>query len=472
MEKPHTSLKLYLVILIFGIALVGRSQSSSIQLSSQSFGPWNILWANKPYTGLTVGQDYRLQLQVDVGAIPISMGIGGTFVTAPVDDLYAIDFTAASTTETFNLFAFALFTPFSVELDDIELLEINELVTTIPLFEYRNGYRYAFNGMEKDDEVKTGIGTSYNFEARMYDSRLGKWFSVDASQRHYAPVSPYHFSLNNPILFLDGDGNTVVGPDGNEVTYTRNENGTIEWSSNATEDIKRLGNLMLSTETGTEVWEKMECSTKNIHIEITDATDQSMNTFLDANTASGMILPGEKYNEIVDTDPKDAAFVQSDFDEHHEFNTATGESDKNQAWDDTYLIINLNVYKNTEEAQVYYGNDEDAFIIAVGSEEGLHTTQESVDMHKVKLQKDGTYKRKGLKPYEARGFENDAHKTSDKVWKEYETNKEKKEQKSNNGGTTPQNSNDSNGSNGSGSNGTNGSNGGGNAPENQNNGGG
>jgi hypothetical protein len=34
-------------------------------------------------------------------------------------------------------------------------------------------YRYGFNGMEKDDEVKNGKGNSYDFGARMYDSRLG-----------------------------------------------------------------------------------------------------------------------------------------------------------------------------------------------------------------------------------------------------------------------------------------------------------
>jgi RHS repeat-associated protein len=41
-----------------------------------------------------------------------------------------------------------------------------------------NGYRFTFNGMEKDDEVK-GVGNSLDFGARIYDSRLGRWLSVD-----------------------------------------------------------------------------------------------------------------------------------------------------------------------------------------------------------------------------------------------------------------------------------------------------
>ncbi len=40
----------------------------------------------------------------------------------------------------------------------------------------RNGssdsYRYGFNGMEKDDEIK-GNGNSYDFGARIYDPRVG-----------------------------------------------------------------------------------------------------------------------------------------------------------------------------------------------------------------------------------------------------------------------------------------------------------
>jgi len=44
---------------------------------------------------------------------------------------------------------------------------------------YNSGeYRYGFNGMEKDDEVK-GSGNSYTTEFRQYDPRLGRWMSLD-----------------------------------------------------------------------------------------------------------------------------------------------------------------------------------------------------------------------------------------------------------------------------------------------------
>jgi RHS repeat-associated protein len=44
--------------------------------------------------------------------------------------------------------------------------------------------RYGFNGMEKDDNVK-GEGNSYDFGARIYDPRVGRWLSMDAKSKDY-----------------------------------------------------------------------------------------------------------------------------------------------------------------------------------------------------------------------------------------------------------------------------------------------
>jgi RHS repeat-associated protein len=70
-------------------------------------------------------------------------------------------------------------------------------------------YRYAFNGMEKDDEVK-GQGNSYDFGARMYDSRVGRWMSRDAHESKYPDLSPYVFVANTPIVAIDPDGKDVI----------------------------------------------------------------------------------------------------------------------------------------------------------------------------------------------------------------------------------------------------------------------
>ena len=72
-----------------------------------------------------------------------------------------------------------------------------------------DGYRFGFNRMEKDDEVK-GDGNSLDFGARIYDSRLGRWLSVDPLVMKYPGESPYSFAANNPILYIDHNGKEIV----------------------------------------------------------------------------------------------------------------------------------------------------------------------------------------------------------------------------------------------------------------------
>jgi RHS repeat-associated protein len=54
-----------------------------------------------------------------------------------------------------------------------------------------DAYRYGFNGMERDDEIK-GSGNSYDFGARMYDNRIGRWFAIDKLSAMYPQQSPFN----------------------------------------------------------------------------------------------------------------------------------------------------------------------------------------------------------------------------------------------------------------------------------------
>ena len=71
-----------------------------------------------------------------------------------------------------------------------------------------NGYRFTFNGKEKDDEVK-GVGNSLDFGARIYDSRSGRFLSRDPLEFKYSAISPYVFVGNNPINAIDPDGREI-----------------------------------------------------------------------------------------------------------------------------------------------------------------------------------------------------------------------------------------------------------------------
>ncbi len=63
------------------------------------------------------------------------------------------------------------------------------------------GYRYGFNGKEKDNEV-----VQYDYGFRIYDPRLVRFKSVDPLIKSYPWYSPYHFAGNNPIHNIDLDG--------------------------------------------------------------------------------------------------------------------------------------------------------------------------------------------------------------------------------------------------------------------------
>ena len=66
-------------------------------------------------------------------------------------------------------------------------------------------YRYSFQGQEADNEVK-GKGNSVNYKYRMHDARLGRFFAVDPLANEYPFYSPYQFSGNIPIRFVELEG--------------------------------------------------------------------------------------------------------------------------------------------------------------------------------------------------------------------------------------------------------------------------
>lgn len=59
--------------------------------------------------------------------------------------------------------------------------------------------------MEKDNEIK-GQGNSYDFGARLYDPRVGRWLSRDALEGKKPYLSPYQAFKNSPLIFNDPDG--------------------------------------------------------------------------------------------------------------------------------------------------------------------------------------------------------------------------------------------------------------------------
>jgi RHS repeat-associated protein len=66
-------------------------------------------------------------------------------------------------------------------------------------------YRYGFQGQEKDDELK-GEGNSLNYTFRMHDPRVGRFFAVDPLEKDYPWYTPYQFSGNKVIQYVELEG--------------------------------------------------------------------------------------------------------------------------------------------------------------------------------------------------------------------------------------------------------------------------
>jgi RHS repeat-associated protein len=68
-----------------------------------------------------------------------------------------------------------------------------------------DGYRYGFNGKQDDDEVN-GVGNFQDYGFRYYDSRIGRFMSVDPLAISFPWNSPYAFAENDVIRNIDLDG--------------------------------------------------------------------------------------------------------------------------------------------------------------------------------------------------------------------------------------------------------------------------
>ena len=66
--------------------------------------------------------------------------------------------------------------------------------------------KYQYTGKERDTES----GYDY-FNARNYHSEVGRFLSVDPLAGKYPSWSPYNYTMNNPIRFIDPSGMEVEG---------------------------------------------------------------------------------------------------------------------------------------------------------------------------------------------------------------------------------------------------------------------
>lgn len=92
------------------------------------------------------------------------------------------------------------FYPFGVKLEGISSKAANNLVN-----------KYQYNSKEKQEREFSDLSglETYDFGARQYDAQIGRWEVIDPKTELYSSSSPYNYCLNNPIKYIDPNGEDV-----------------------------------------------------------------------------------------------------------------------------------------------------------------------------------------------------------------------------------------------------------------------
>ena len=173
---------------------------------------------------------------------------------------------------------------------------------------------YLFNAKEFDEE--TGL---YYYGARYYEPRLSLWMSTDPKQDEAPNITSYNYTLNNPIKFVDPDGEKpriyverqgivghafiTIGEGKNTIVYTygRYLGGGKGKSSANSLDPKGKGVLIKLTGKEAQRYIKHELlDMKAKAYELSDASDDKSQKYLDAMFAKGRTLTraeSEQYNK-------------------------------------------------------------------------------------------------------------------------------------------------------------------------------
>ena len=169
--------------------------------------------------------------------------------------------------------------------------------------------RYRFTGKELDP-----LSGLYDFGARYYDPRLSVWFGVDPRAEKNFAYTPYVYTGNNPIKFIDPDGQDWYEDENgnrrydekltkaNQAEFLKDKPGSRylgetykETTKNGTNNYRKDGSVMFGSQS----------DAVDYMVKTTKLNKKEQYAFIDGNS---MLVAPDKYNSFNNSNPYESGY--------------------------------------------------------------------------------------------------------------------------------------------------------------------